>query len=239
MKISIVIPAYNEEKFIGKLLRSIENMTVPKEVSLELVVVLNRCTDNTELIAREFGAKVVVNNDKNLSSIRNTGVRVSSGDWVITIDADSQMANNSLIEIVKAIQTEHYVGGGMVLKPERTSLGIAVGYGMFLIPAAFMQVSFGLYWFKREYFDQINGFDERKHIAEDVDFYQRLKQYGKKIGKTHKKINTSIVVTSCRKFDQFGDWHFVRSFSNPCRVIQAMRGKNTKFLDDNWYEVKR
>lgn len=239
MDISIVIPAHNEAKYIGKLFESIKNLDIPVDVSLEVVVVLNRCTDETEIIARSFGATIIINDHKNLSSIRNSGVQAANGEWVITIDADSWMSKTVLLDIYHQITLGRAFGGGIVLKPERWSLGIAIGYYMFLVPAFLMRLSFGLYWFKKDYFDAIHGFDETKLIAEDVDFLKRLKKYGASIGKQYKKINTSYVITSCRKFDQFGDWHFVRIFANPYKVIKAARGKNKKFLDDNWYEVKR
>lgn len=239
MKVSIVIPAYNEEKFIGRLFDSIKDMDVPSGVELDVVVVLNRCTDKTEIIAREFGAKIISNDTKNLSSIRNSGVKAATGEWVVTIDADSWMSQNTLIEICNEIETGNMVGGGIKLKPERSSLGISIGYALFLLPAFFLRLSFGLYWFKKDYFNRINGFNEKKLIGEDIDFLIRLKGFGRTIGKRYKKITKAHVVTSCRKFDQFGDWHFVRTFSNPCAVIRAAKGSNSQFLDKNWYEVKR
>ena len=239
MKISIVIPAHNEEKFIGKLFDSIKKMDIPPGVNLEVIVVLNRCTDKTEIMAKKFGAITIVNDTKNLSSIRNAGVKAATGEWMITIDADSWMSQNTLVEIYNEIETGNMVGGGITLKPERSSLGIAIGYAMFLLPAFLLRLSFGLYWFKKDYFNKINGFDEKKLIAEDVDFLRRLKGFGRTIGKRYKKITKAHVTTSCRKFDQFGDWHFVRTFSNPCAVIRAAKGNNDQFLDKNWYEVKR
>jgi len=239
MKISIVIPAHNEEKYIGKCLTSIVNLKVPPEVELEILVVLNRCTDNTECIAREFGARVISNDSKNLSSIRNEGIRASTGDWIVTIDADSWASENVLIEIYKEIGRKEVVGGGITMRPERWSTGIAVGYFMVALPAAISGISFGLYWFKKEYFDAIDGFNESKLIGEDMDFYTRLKKYGCSISKGHKKIYKAHITTSCRKFDQFGDWYFLRIYSNPLQVARAENGTDKKFLDKYWYEVKR
>ena len=104
------------------------------------------------------------NDTKNLSSIRNSGVKAATGDWVITIDADSWMSQNTLVEIYNEIKTGNVVGGGIILKPERSSLGIAIGYAMFLLPAFFLKLSFGLYWFKKDYFNIINSFDESKLV---------------------------------------------------------------------------
>jgi GT2 family glycosyltransferase len=108
-----------------------------------------------------------------------------------------------------------------------------------LIPAFFLGLSFGMYWFKKSDFEMIGGFDETRHIAEDVDFMRRLKLHGVKTGRRHKIIKSEVITTSCRKFDQFGDWHFVRIFSNPCRVKRAIMGIDQEYLDQNWYETKR
>ncbi len=239
MKISIVIPAHNEEKYIGKCLSSIHQQLIPADMEVEIIVVLNRCTDKTGDIAKSHGAIIVSDDAKNLSAIKNTGVSHASAEWIITIDADSWMSQGVLAEIYQYVKSPHCLGGGIRIKPERLSLGIFVGYAMMLIPAFFLRLSFGMYWFKKKDFDGIGGFDENRHIAEDVDFLKRLKCYGRQSGKRHTIISRAFITTSCRKFDEFGDWHFVRLFGNPCRIKRAISGNERKYLDRNWYEVKR
>ncbi len=239
MKISIVIPAHNEERYIERCLDSINKQLLTSKMDIETIVVLNRCTDSTERIAKAYGAKLVHNDSKNLSEIRNAGVSEASSEWVITIDADSWMSNGVLSEIYKKAKNPKTIGGGIVIKPERMSPGIAVGYSMMLVPALFLGLSFGLYWFKKSDFDAIGGFDERLHIAEDVDFLRRLKKHGKKTGRKSITITEQFITTSCRKFDEFGDWHFVRIFSNPLKVKRAMFGEDRDYLDKHWYETKR
>ncbi|RMC91330.1 glycosyltransferase [Aquitalea palustris] len=167
------------------------------------------------------------------------GIAHAKSEWVITIDADSWMSKGVLAEIYRYANNPNALGGGIRIKPERLSLGIAVGYGMMLVPAFFLGLSFGLYWFKKSDFDAIGGFDERRHIAEDVDFLRRLKLHGRKTRRRHKIISLESVTTSCRRFDEFGDWHFVRIFGNPFRIYRAISGEEREYLDKNWYEVKR
>jgi glycosyltransferase involved in cell wall biosynthesis len=239
MKISVVIPAHNEEKYIGRCLSSINEQLVPDDLQVETIVVLNRCTDKTASVAKSHGATVVNNDLKNLSKIRNTGVAHAKTEWVITIDADSWMSKGVLAEIYKHSKLPNALGGGIRIKPERLSPGIAVGYGVMLVPAFFLELSFGMYWFKKSDFDAIGGFDEKRHIAEDVDFLRRLKSHGRRSGRRHTIITTESITTSCRKFDEFGDWHFIRIFGNPCRVKRAILGSEREYLDKNWYESKR
>jgi len=141
--------------------------------------------------------------------------------------------------VTSSIKLPNALGGGIRIKPERLSPGIAVGFGIMLVPAFILGLSFGMYWFKKSDFDAIGGFDENIHIAEDIDFIKRLKSYGCRTGRRHTIISAESITTSCRKFDEFGDWHFVRIFGNPFKVKRAMQGKEREYLDKNWYDVKR
>ncbi len=239
MKITVIIPAHNEAKYIARCLRSINTQVTPAGVEVETIVVLNRCTDDTQGIATSLGATVVVDDRKNISAIKNTGVAKATSEWIITIDADSWMSEGVVAEVARRAGSAHALGGGIRIEPERRSPGISVGFAMMLLPAYFLGLSFGLYWFRKTDFDAIAGFDPSRHIAEDVDFLTRLKAHGRKSGRRHEMISTEFITTSCRKFDQFGDWHFVRIFSNPLRVRRAIIGADRAFLDKNWYEVKR
>lgn len=239
MKLSIVIPAHNEEDHLGQCLSSIKDQSIPENAVIEMVVVLNRCTDRTEEVARGYGAIVLENNSKNISAIRNTGVEFATGDWVVTIDADSWMSPGVIPEIFQRTKMQNILGGGIKIRPERWSIGIATGYAMMLVPAFFLKLSFGLYWFRKTDFVAIGGFDESKHIAEDIDFLRRLKKHGRITRRRYEKITSEFVTTSCRKFDLYGDWHFVRIFGNPFRVYNAMKGVDQAYLDKNWYEVER
>lgn len=239
MKITVVVPAHNEEKYLGKCLTSINSQSTPPNVEVETIVVLNRCTDGTETVAESHGAITVPNDTKNISSIRNTGVAAASGEWIVTIDADSWMSQGVLAELHQHASRSYALGGGIRIKPERWSPGIAVGFGMMLAPAFLLGLSFGMYWFRKEDFDAIGGFNDELHIAEDVDFLRRLKIHGRKTGRSHTILKTTSVTTSCRKFDQFGDWHFIRLFGNPVRVHRAIKGLEKDYLDKNWYDVRR
>jgi len=58
---SVVIPAHNEEKYIGKCLRSIKSASKYVSGGVEMIVVANRCTDRTAVIAKHYGARVLTN----------------------------------------------------------------------------------------------------------------------------------------------------------------------------------
>ena len=205
---SVIIPAHNEEKYIGKCLRSIERASeavYPKRV--QTIVVANRCTDRTAAISKRFGAEVLTNDDKCISSIRNTGIKAAKGRIIVTIDADSYMTRGSLREISTMLESGRYVGGGTRPKFDRMSLGIAVStlyVAMNLVPEMIKHkaaLSGGMFWFYKTDFDRIGGFDESLLSLEDLDFAIRLKQLGDTRNQKYGTLKKSYIVTSSRKFD--------------------------------------
>ena len=110
---SVVIPAHNEEHYIGNCLQSVVRAAeLVKPDAVEIIVVANRCTDRTAEIAGEFGARVLTNDEKCISAIRNTGIRAANGGIIVTLDADSVMSEQSLREIRRMLESGAYIGGG-------------------------------------------------------------------------------------------------------------------------------
>ena len=99
----------------------------------------------------------------------------------------------------------------------------------------FSGVGFGLFWFRKKDFGAIGGFDERFVSVEDVDFAQRLKAYGRESGRKWGTLVRAPLVTSCRKFDLFGDWYL---FRNPAFVRKVFRGDNREVADRFWYDAR-
>ena len=103
MKYSFIIPAYNEEDYIGDCIKSIKKQ---KPKSFEIIVVDNGCTDKTVKIARGLGCRVVKESKKGLSNARNKGAKVAKGDIFCFVDADGVLAKNWLEEVERAFNTK-------------------------------------------------------------------------------------------------------------------------------------
>ena len=235
-RFSILIPARNEEQLLPRCLESIKVAAEPLSGQVEVIVAVNRCTDRTEQIAVEHGAKVVHEDAKCLARIRNAAAKVATGEIIVTIDADSRMSSNMLVEIDRLLRTGKYVGGGVMVLPERWSVGIVAT--AVILSAVMMRhrVSGGLFWCLREDFEAIGGFNESYVSVEDLDFAKRLKAHGRAKGKRFTTITKAHVITSCRKFDTLGDWYLVR---NVGLVRRIFTGKSQKDADDFYYDVKR
>ena len=240
MKVSVIIPAHNEQDHLGRCLDSIANSSRALGRSVEKVIVLNRCSDDTERIARAAGALVVREDARNLAKIRNAGVRASSGEIVVTIDADSTMSENMLPEIHKALSAGRSVGGGVPVRFERYSLGIRLAYFFLKLYLWATGLSGGLYWVLRRDFDAIGGFDEGVAFGEDIDFARRLKKHGKTRGLKYETLSDAFITTSCRKFDRFGDWYFFRLILlDHGRMRRSLRGEDSSFADEYFYDFNR
>ena len=75
MKFSIIIPAHNEEKYIRKCLDSIVKASEAYKEQTEVIVVLNRCTDQTEEIAKSYNCVTLKNNDKTYLKFEMQGLK--------------------------------------------------------------------------------------------------------------------------------------------------------------------
>lgn len=234
-RISLVVPAHNEEAFLPACLEAAGRARDCYGSPVEIIVVLNRCTDETEKIARRHGCVIVREDAKNLSLIRNAGAAAASGAILVTCDADSRMHPETFREIDRRLSSGKVVGGGAMVFPERWSLGIVVSVLSIVPYLALSGVSFGLFWCHKNDFDAIGGFDACFVSVEDVDFARRLKARGKVTGRSWGTLFRAPLVTSCRKFDQFGDWYL---FRNPGFVRRVFRGNDRKAADHFWYDVR-
>lgn len=97
MKVSVVIPAYNEEKNIGACL---EHFFVQEEKADEIIVVDNNSTDKTAEIAKSYNAKVVVEKTQGMIPARNTGFNNAKYEIIIRTDADTYVPKD-WIKIIK------------------------------------------------------------------------------------------------------------------------------------------
>ena len=146
------------------------------------------------------------------------------------------MAPNTIAAILKHVYDTRYIGGGTLIWPERISFGIVFSL-LAVAPHVIKRgVSAGMFWFLRESFDAVGGFDDSLISVEDVDFALRLKAFGQAHGKRYGTIRRHGITTSCRKFDKFGDWYL---FRNPKLVKEIFEGTNRRAADHFYYDIER
>lgn len=234
-KISVIIPAHNEGKYIKGSIESVINASKNIKIETEIIVVLNNCTDNTESIAKSYDVILVKEEIPNISRVRNTGIKNASGDVIVTLDADNTMDPGVLAEVVRHLETGKYIGGGISARPDRYSIGILLTALLaFSIINLKKRVSLVLFWARKEDIERVGYFDEDLFMAEDIDFALRLKELAKRRSLKYGTISRSKVTCSTRKFDQFGDF-----FALKLNIKEILKGKNKEISDRYWYKTGR
>ena len=236
---SVVIPAYNEEKLLGRLLDSVDvaRATYGSDDAIEVIVADNLSTDRTAEIAKGRGCTIASTEKRVIAAVRNAGARVARGEFLAFVDADSQIHPRTFIEIDKALATGRVVGGATGATLERWSLGISLVY-LTLAPIALVTgMDTGVVFCRRGDFEGMGGYDESRLVAEDVAFLLALKRLGKTRGQRLTRVTSAKVIVSTRKFDEFGDWHTFAMVSEGLRHL--FNRKPTEFTDRYWYKPKR
>ena len=233
---SIIIPACDEEHYLPLCMDAIDAATAQLGEPVEVIVVDNLSRDRTADIARERGARVVEEPAKCLSKVRNRGAAEARGQYLAFIDADSYMSADMLVHIKCAMATGRYVGGGIVgARTDRISLGIAAHLLLLLPWLLWLRITGVMFYTRPEHFHAIGGFNEERLTVEDIDFALRLHAHGRTRGLRFKNLWRGRVITSARKFDEFGDWYM---FRNPRMLIRALRN-DAEAAYTIWYRPRR
>ena len=236
---SLVIPAYNEERLLGRLLDSIAvaRASYGQPEAIEVIVADNLSTDSTKKIAEARGCRVVTVEKRVIGAVRNGGARAARGEILAFIDADSQVHARTFLEIDHTLATGRVVGGATGVTMERWSLGIAVTY-LAMVPIVVVTgIDTGVVFCQRRDFETIGGYDESRLVAEDVMFLLAMRRLGKSRGQRLARVTSAKAIASTRKFDEFGDWHFFPLAMEGLRHLRG--GKMTEITDRYWYKPKR
>lgn len=165
-KISVVIPAFNEEDYIGVTLESL----IKNDKIFEIIIVCDLCRDKTRDISLKYTKLVYDVNFKNVSKVRNFGVNKSSGNVIVFLDADTIVSNNYITEIYKALDFYDY--GCAKWKSE--SNNILSKYLAWNTNKYNRKNIGGNFFIKKDVFLKIGSFNEKMKRGEDTDIGERL-----------------------------------------------------------------
>lgn len=218
MLISVIIPAFNEERYLPQTLARLRDAISACAYSVEVLVVDNESTDRTAEIARSFDVRVVPERVHNIGRVRNTGASVSRGDVLVFIDADTVVPSHFLNRIANAMASSACIGGSasLVQRPASKMLR-AYLEGWHRLGTALGMTQGATQFCRRSAFSALNGYDESQFMGEDVDFYWRLKRLSKKMGGYVKFLEDVQVVPSPRRFDNSPIWRTL-VWTNPLFV---------------------
>ncbi len=187
MKISVIVPARDEEKYIAACLRSLKDQTYQGEH--EIVVVDNCSTDKTAAIARSFGVKVIrANKEKNVFYARQTGADATDGDIIVQADADTLYPRRWLQKIAEKFEAhpEAVALSGRFLYREKFTwafVELNARNMMNKISTAFFGRPFlvcgATFAFRRQAFVAVGGYKDIPYSADQHGITTKLRQQGK------------------------------------------------------------
>jgi glycosyltransferase involved in cell wall biosynthesis len=199
--VTIVIPAFNEEKLLAESLKSV---LAQDYKNFELIVVDNNSTDDTPKIAKSFGAMVIFEPLQGVGYARQRGFMKAKGEIIATTDADTILPSNWLSRIVEEFKNDQKLaafGGLYTLYSGAITARIAVLYlayyfwlidkyftGGWTLPGANLAI-------RADAFLKVGGFKTELTLGEDAQISQKLKGIGRV------KLDPDFVVqTSGRRF---------------------------------------
>jgi glycosyltransferase involved in cell wall biosynthesis len=207
MKLSVIIPAFNEAKRIEACLNNVSaalQANARPFLTTEVIVADNNSTDATAELARRAGARVVFEPVNQIARARNAGAKAATGDWFLFLDADTLLRAPTVTEMLGFIESGNCVGGGTVLQFDKTPVlarGITA-IGNILIRC--LKWTCGCFIFCRaNAFRDFGGFNEEFFAGEDVEFGKAMKRWGRLRGLQVALVRAHPPVTSSRKLELY------------------------------------
>ena len=203
MKISIVVPAFNEEKLIERSLQSIRiAASAFSHVGWdhEIIVCDNNSSDRTGELARVQGVRVLFEPVNQISRARNAGAAAANGQWLVFVDADSFPSAELFAEMVVQMQSGRCLGGGATVEldqPARWSSGLICVWSCLSRWRRWMAGSF--IFCEARAFRHLDGFSRELFVAEEIDFSKRLNELARSRGQQVIILHRHPLKTSARK----------------------------------------
>lgn len=192
LKVSIVIPVYNEEKMLPLCLDSLMNLDYPKEL-LEIIIVDNNSTDLSASIIKKYPVKYLLEKRKGASAARNTGISQANGEIVAFTDADCVVDKDWIKNLVKGFKNANTgccAGKTISYKPDtlieklfewlfedQPKWGIN-HFEDYFVGRVFATCNLAC---RKKFIDEIGAFDETLLASEDVDLVWRINLKGYQI----------------------------------------------------------
>jgi glycosyltransferase involved in cell wall biosynthesis len=241
MKISIVIPAFNEALLLGATLETVRRAIRAFDAfgwTSELIVCDNNSTDTTAEIARAHGATVVFEPVNQIARARNTGAAAATGDWLIFVDADSHPTFELFSDVADQIKTGVCLAGGTTIRMSERFFVADMLTGLWNFSSRIGRWLAGAFIFvETAAFRQIGGFSLKLFAGEELDLCLRLKAVAKVSKRKIVVLHRHPLVTSARKMRLYTPQeHFrfiFRTLLNRRRMLGSSKEAHI------WYDGRR
>ena len=240
-RISIIVPAYNEERLLGATLHSIREAASAfsnRRWPWEIIVCDNNSTDRTAQVATDAGATVVFEPANQISRARNRGAATASGDWLIFVDADSHPSHGLFNLVADAIQSGRVLAGGSTVRLEGNHPRGDFITGLWNAISRMCRWVAGSFVFcETTAFREIGGFSERLFASEEIDLSKNLKKVARRRGRKVIILTKHPIETSARKLHLYTMGEHVRFLART--VMAGGRTLRSREACHTWYDGRR
>jgi len=241
LKISIVIPAFNEERLLDPTLQCVNaarSAFAGRGWDSELIVCDNNSTDRTTEIARAAGATVVFEPVNQIARARNTGAAAADGEWLLFIDADSHPTAELLADVAEQIESERCLAGGSTIRLEAgypvanciTRIWNGVSRWRHFLAGSFI-------FCEAAAFRKVQGFSPELFAGEELDLSKRLQALARETGREIVILHRYPLLTSARKMRLYSAREhlrfILRAAFRPNNVLRNREACHT------WYDGRR
>jgi glycosyltransferase involved in cell wall biosynthesis len=242
MRVSVVLPAFNEEKLLPAALAAVKaaaSAFTARGWEWECVVCDNNSTDGTSAVACAAGATVVFEPVNQIGRARDAGARVATGEWLVFIDADSTPSAELFASIATRIAEGRALGGGSTVELEpgtpRFARFVCGLWNLWSRLAGWAAGS--CVWVEAAAFRTVGGFGTEYYAGEEVFLSRRLKSLARRSGRRFVILADHPLRTSSRKLKLYtlteGGRFFFRMLFTAGRA--AKRPENCEI----WYDGRR
>lgn len=241
MRVSIVIPAFNEEQLLGETLRSVQSALSPfleRHWSTEIIVCDNNSTDGTAKIARELGATVVFEPINQIARARNRGAAAATGDWLIFVDADSHPSPDLFNDVAIQIERGTCLAGGSTVKLSGNyPKANCVAESWNLVSRLCRWVAGSFIFCETNAFREIGGFSHELFATEEIELSKRLKKLARARGKKIVILHRHPLLTSARKLHLYTAREHLTFMART--VLAGGKTLNSREACHTWYDGRR
>jgi glycosyltransferase involved in cell wall biosynthesis len=242
MRVSVVLPAFNEEKLLPAALAAVREAAsafTSRGWAWECVVCDNNSTDATAAVARAAGATVVFEPVNQIGRARDAGARAATGDWLVFIDADSTPSSALFASIADRIASGRALGGGSTVELEpdtpRYARFVCGLWNLWSRLAGWAAGS--CVWVEAEAFRAAGGFGTEYYAGEEVFLSRRLKTLARRSGRRFVILSDHPLRTSSRKLKLYTLTEAGRFFFR--MLFTAGRAAKRPENCEIWYDGRR
>ena len=241
MHLSIIIPAYNEEKLLPHTLSVVaigRDALATCGVESELIVCDNNSTDMTARLAAQAGARVVTESVNQIGRARNTGASIATGDWLLFLDADSTPSEDLWKDLAATLLDPTVIAGGSTLQPHRNYRLLSFFMHCWNAWSRLSGEAAGAFIFcRRAAFLEVGGFDDKMFAAEEIVFSRALKKLGKSRGQRMRILHRHPLLTSARKAELYTPGEMLTFIGRT--VLRRGKTLNSRENCPIWYDGRR